>query len=334
MSWPISDFRYWSTLPSYSQAGVMNQTAAVQLTGVHKDFRDAKGGVVHAVDGINLTIQPGEIVAFLGPNGAGKTTTLDMVLGLSEPTSGSVRTLGLKPREAILQGRAGAMLQSGGLLRDLSVQETVDMIASTYRGKRIDRDGILKRAGLEHIASRKVSKCSGGEQQRLRFALALIPDPELLVLDEPTAGMDVAARHEFWQAMQAEAIHGRAVVFATHYLQEAEDFAARTILMAAGQIIVDGPTEQVRQHAGGRLLSAALPAEHLEAVVTGLRDRFPNAQVDIKQDRLEIRGDDTDAIARHLLTETTATDLIITRPSLDEAFVTMTQADRMQGEQK
>lgn len=312
----------------------MNAQAAVQLVDVHKDFTDRRGGKVHAVSGINLTIQPGEVVAFLGPNGAGKTTTLDMMLGLSDPTTGTVKTLGVTPRQAILQGRAGAMLQSGGLLRDLTVRETVEMIASTYRGKAVDAEQVLRRAGIETLANRRVSKCSGGEQQRLRFALALIPDPELLVLDEPTAGMDVAARREFWTSMHHEATHGRAIIFATHYLQEAEDFAARTILMAAGKIIADGPTEQVRQHAGGRQLSVTIPGEDANEVLAAVRAEFPQALVDLKQDVLEVRGDDTDDIARYLLTQTAAVNLVITRPSLDEAFVNMTRVDQAEGNQK
>ena len=166
---------------------------AVELRSLVKTFPPAAGRTtreVRAVDGVDLRIEPGEVVAFLGPNGAGKTTTLDMVLGLTEPTTGTARVFGRRPREAVIAGHVSAVLQTGGLLRDLTVRETVRMIASTYAAS-TPVDEVIDRAGLRALADRRVSKCSGGEQQRLRFALALLPDPRLLVLDEPTAGMDV-----------------------------------------------------------------------------------------------------------------------------------------------
>ncbi|MBV9831028.1 MAG: ABC transporter ATP-binding protein, partial [Marmoricola sp.] len=142
-------------------------TPAVRLQGVTKDF-----GRVHAVRGIDLEIEPGEMVAFLGPNGAGKTTTIDMILGLSRPTSGSVEVLGLAPRQAIARGLVSAVMQTGGLLKDISVRETVQYTASLFADTK-PVDEVLESAGITGIADRKVAKCSGGEQQRLRFAMAL-----------------------------------------------------------------------------------------------------------------------------------------------------------------
>ena len=153
---------------------------AVRLAGVTKDF-----GAVHAVRGIDLELAQGEIVAFLGPNGAGKTTTIDMVLGLSNPTTGSVQVLGLEPRQAIARGLVSAVMQTGGLLKDLTVRETVEYTASLFADTR-PVDDVLADAGITEIADRRVAKCSGGEQQRLRFAMALLSDPALLLLDEPT----------------------------------------------------------------------------------------------------------------------------------------------------
>ena len=175
---------------------------AVHLSGVTKDF-----GPVHAVRGIDLALEPGEIVAFLGPNGAGKTTTIDMVLGLSQPTSGSVEVLGLDPRQAIARGLVSAVMQTGGLLKDLSVRETVAYTASLFADT-APVDEVLRTAGIESIADRRVGKCSGGEQQRLRFAMALLSDPALLLLDEPTTGMDVEGRRAFWSAIREDAGEG------------------------------------------------------------------------------------------------------------------------------
>ena len=171
--------------------------AAVSLSGVTKDF-----GSVHAVRGIDLELQQGEIVAFLGPNGAGKTTTIDMMLGLSAPTAGTATVLGLEPRQAIARGLVSAVMQTGGLIKDLTVRETVQYTASLFADTR-PVDEVLENAGITGIADRKVAKCSGGEQQRLRFAMALLSDPALLLLDEPTTGMDVEGRRTFWSAIRA-----------------------------------------------------------------------------------------------------------------------------------
>lgn len=172
---------------------------ALLMQDLWRSFATPAGSVT-AVDRVDLTVRRGEVVALLGPNGAGKTTTLDMVLGLTDPTSGDVQVFGASPRAAVLAGRVSAVLQTGGLLVDLTVQETVRLIASTFRavGRETSSvEEVLERAGIGRIADRLVGGCSGGEQQRLRFALALLPDPDLLVLDEPTTGMDVNARREF-----------------------------------------------------------------------------------------------------------------------------------------
>ena len=208
---------------------------AIEITGLAKGFGGGERRV-RAVAGVDLTVGRGEIVALLGPNGAGKTTTIDMLLGLSDPDEGAVEVLGQSPRQAVASRRLSALLQTGGLLSDLTVAETVDVIAS-FHGARARVTEVMERTGLAPIAKRKVSKCSGGEQQRIKFALALLPDPDVLVLDEPTTGMDVVARRSFWEAMAEEACAGRTIVFATHYLEEAEQFAQRTVVMNRGKIV-------------------------------------------------------------------------------------------------
>ena len=216
-------------------------------------------------------------------------------------------------------GRISAVLQTGGLLRDLTVEETVRVVASTFDSPQPVAE-VMERAGITQLARRRVSKCSGGEQQRLRFALALLPDPDLLVLDEPTAGMDVAARRDFWAAMHAEAAQGRTVVFATHYLEEASSFAERIVLVSEGVVVADDSTEAIRAQATGRVVAADLSAEHDEALraLPGVRS------LERQGDRVQLRAVDSDALARHLLTQTTATDLEITAGSLDDAFIALT----------
>ena len=234
---------------------VIDMETCIRLRSLIKEYGSTSAGVVRAVDGIDLDVGSGEIVALLGPNGAGKTTTLDMILGFIEPSDGEVTVFGRSPRQAVADGKVSAVLQTGGLLRDLTVGETVELVASIYRqttGPGADTVAdVLERTGLTERATRLVKSCSGGEQQRLRFALALLADPDLLLLDEPTAGMDVEARRSFWAAMETEADRGRTIVFATHYLQEAEDFARRTVLLSGGRIVADGPTDQIRRRAVG-----------------------------------------------------------------------------------
>ncbi len=298
-----------------------SMTTTIHLRGLVKRFGHGTD-TRPAVDGIDLDIHAGDVVALLGPNGAGKTTTLDMVLGFTSPTEGTVTVLGGTLADAVRAGRIAAVLQTGGLLRDLRVRETVELIASMYdRPPSIDE--VMARAGITPIADRLVQACSGGEQQRLRFALALLADPEILVLDEPTTGMDVGARQEFWQAMHAEAERGRTIVFATHYLEEAEQFAQRTVLMAAGRIVADGPTERIRNHVGGRSVRATLPEAGKADLLARLEQRTDVLDLRTSGNRLDLVAGDSDAVARILL-DAAAHDLEIEAASLEHAFLALT----------
>jgi ABC-2 type transport system ATP-binding protein len=296
----------------------LTRTAAVQLSGVTKDFGNGQQSV-HAVRGIDLQLHQGEIVAFLGPNGAGKTTTIDMILGLSQPTTGRVSVLGLEPREAIARGLVSAVMQTGGLLKDLTVRETVQYTASLFADTR-PVDQVLADAGITDIAGRLVSKCSGGEQQRLRFAMALLPDPALLLLDEPTTGMDVEGRRAFWSAIRRDAQTGRTVLFATHYLEEADQYADRIVLISQGRIVADGTGSQIKALTSGRTVRATLPDADTEALsaVAGVTG------VEVRGDSVLVHATDSDAVARHLLTQTTARDLEITSHGLEDAFISLT----------
>jgi len=297
---------------------------AVSLSGVTKAF-----GAVHAVRGIDLELQQGEIVAFLGPNGAGKTTTIDMMLGLSRPTTGEVAVLGMEPRQAIARGLVSAVMQTGGLIKDLSVRETVEYTASLFADTK-PVDEVLENAGITAIADRKVAKCSGGEQQRLRFAMALLPDPALLLLDEPTTGMDVEGRRTFWSAIRRDAEQGRTVLFATHYLEEADQYADRIVLISQGLIVADGTGSEIRALTSGRTVRATIPdadgatAESLAAIdgVDG---------VELRGDTVLLHARDSDAVARYLLTETDARDLEITSKGLEDAFLSLTGPSDTEG---
>jgi len=298
---------------------------ALQIKDLRKSYQSRAGEPpVEAVKGINVSVQTGEIVAFLGPNGAGKTTTLDMVLGLTDPTSGSITVLGQRPRQAVHAGKVSAVLQSGGLLNNLRVGETVEIIAALH-GVRNRVPEVMAQTGLTRLANRKVSLCSGGEQQRLRFALALLPNPELLILDEPTAGMDPTARRDFWDVMRAETHAGRTVIFATHYLEEAQNYAERVVLIDKGLIVADQPIHELRAMAGARQVHATIgdAAARTQAIAT-LTEMPGVHEVRTEGDRLVVSASTSDDVALAMLTNHGGSDLVITQPSLESAFFALT----------
>jgi ABC-2 type transport system ATP-binding protein len=294
-----------------------NPIAAISARGITKRY-----GTVRAVNGIDLVVEPGEIVAFLGPNGAGKTTTIDMLLGLAKPDEGTVEVYGMSPRAAIARGLVSAVMQTGGLLQDLTVRETVVLTSTLFANTR-PVDEVLTRAGILDIGDRMVKKCSGGQQQRLRFAMALLSDPGLLILDEPTTGMDVEGRREFWNAIREDAATGRTVIFATHYLEEADAYADRIILVRKGEIVADGSAAEIKALAAGRIVQAALSEPDLAA----LRGLPGVDQVEHRGERVVVRTKDSDLVARYLLTQTDARDLEITSHNLEEAFLALTADD-------
>nr|WP_315268678.1 ABC transporter ATP-binding protein [Microbacterium lemovicicum] len=297
-------------------AASLEDIPAVDARGLVKRF-----GAVEAVAGVDLAIRQGEVVAFLGPNGAGKTTTIDMMLGLVAPDAGTVEVFGRSPRTAIAQGFVSAVLQTGGLLKDLTVRETVRLTASLFARTR-PIDEVLERAGIRDIGDRLVGACSGGQQQRLRFAMALLSDPGLLILDEPTTGMDVEGRRSFWNAIRKDAARGRTVLFATHYLDEADEYADRIVLMSRGRIVADGTTAEIKNLVSGRIVHATLPGADPVALAAlpGVED------VETTGDRIAVHTKDSDAVARHLLTSTAARDLEITAQNLESVFLALTAA--------
>jgi ABC-2 type transport system ATP-binding protein len=293
------------------------QMPAVDLRNLTKRY-----GPVTAVRDLTLRIESGEIVAFLGPNGAGKTTTIDMMLGLAKPNAGTVQVYGKSPAESIARGEISAVMQSGGLLKDFTVAETVQYTASLFVHARPVTE-VLERAGIADIADRRVGKCSGGQQQRLRFAMALLSEPGLLVLDEPTTGMDVEGRRDFWAAIREDARRGRTVLFATHYLDEADAYADRIVLIRQGSIVADGTTAEIKNLAAGRVVRATWP----DADEAALRALPGVESVELRGDTVLVHATDSDTVARHLLTSTAARDLEITSKNLEDAFIALTSDD-------
>ncbi|MEU1848287.1 ABC transporter ATP-binding protein [Streptomyces sp. NPDC019990] len=281
-------------------------------------------GEVRAVDGLTLGLAPGETVALLGPNGAGKSTTLDLLLGLKKPDSGTVRLLGTSPRDAIVAGRVGAMLQSGGLMDEVTVAELV-RLACDLHPKPYRPSEVLARAGIAPIADRKVDKLSGGQAQRVRFALATAGDSDLIVLDEPTTGMDVTTRQAFWATMREQADQGRTVLFATHYLEEADAIADRVLVLHRGRLLADGTAAEIKAKAGARRVSFDLegtidePALRALPFLTGL---------DVCGRTVRIQSSDADATVHALYgLGLHPRNLEVAGLGLEQAFVAITTAE-------
>ncbi|MEW1864907.1 ABC transporter ATP-binding protein [Streptomyces sp. NBC_00669] len=256
-------------------------------------FRDVSRsfGAVQAVAEVSLELHPGETVALLGPNGAGKSTALDLLLGLKNADRGEVKVFGTSPTQAIAKGRVGAMLQSGGLMEEVTVRELVGL-ACDLHPKAYPVDQVLAAADLTDIRDRKVNKLSGGQEQRVRFAMATAGANDLIVLDEPTTGMDVSARQAFWATMRAQVDQGRTVLFATHYLEEADAIADRVLVLHRGRLIADGTAAEIKARAGARRITFDL-ADGIDEQALGA---LPNVVgLDVTGPTVRIRSNDADA---------------------------------------
>ena len=214
-------------------------------------------GSLKAVDGLNLDLRKGETVALLGPNGAGKSTSLDMLLALRKPTSGKIEMFGSDPYHAVKSGKVGAMLQSGGLMPEVTVRELVTLVTGLHP-RPVPVETTLRRAGIATIADQRVDRLSGGQTQRVRFALAIVGEVDLIVLDEPTTAMDVETRRLFWSSMKEEVAEGKTLLFATHYLEEADQAADRILVINRGRLLADGTPAEIKERAGAKRLSFRL----------------------------------------------------------------------------
>ncbi|WP_046502720.1 ABC transporter ATP-binding protein [Streptomyces odonnellii] len=319
---------------------------AVSFDGVSKAF-----GAVLAVSGVGLGIPRGETVALLGRNGAGKSTAIALLLGLDEPDAGTVRLFGGPPARAVAAGRVGAMLQDGRPIRRVTVRELVTFVASAFP-RPLPVAEALALAGLTDLADRRVDKLSGGQTQRVRFAVALAGGPELVVLDEPTAALDVEARRAFWASMRAYADRGNTVLFSTHYLEEADSYADRIVVLDHGRVVADGTSELIKGTVGGHLVSFDLaPAAGLRTEDTGDTENAVNTEgaegaqgaggllvraedlhllpgvvsAEVRGGRALLRTDDSDATVLALARLGAVRRLEVVPATLEDAFLALTR---------
>ncbi|WP_217252440.1 ABC transporter ATP-binding protein [Streptomyces sp. AC602_WCS936] len=289
-------------------------TPAVSFSTAAKAY-----GAVRAVDGVDLEIARGETVALLGRNGAGKSTAIALLLGLCEPDTGTVELFGGPPDKAVRAGRVGAMLQEARAVPRVTVGELITFVAGRYPAP-MPVPRALDLAGIAHLTGRRVDRLSGGQTQRVRFAVALAGNPDLLVLDEPTAALDVEARHTFWESMRAYARRGSTVLFSTHYLEEAEAHADRILVVDRGRIVADGTGEELRRAAGGSRVSFDLNGRSTAdlTLLPGVRS------LEIRGDRAHLRTDDSDATVVALAQLGAIRGLEVAPASLDDAFLALT----------
>ena len=295
------------------------RTDALSLRGVTRSY-----GEVRALDGLDLEIRPGEIVALLGPNGAGKSTAMEMMVGLATPEQGSVRVLGTDPATATRTGLIGTMLQAGALLPDQKVRTMLRMLHS-LQAHPMPMAEVVAQADIAELMPRRISALSGGQSQRVRFAIALLGDPQVLLLDEPTVGMDIGARRAFWQQMRQVAASGRTVVFATHHLEEAEREAGRVVVMDRGRVVADGTGAEIAAVVAGRVITLRGVAPERVAALPGV----DSAEVDETDDRrVRVVCTDSDAALAALFTGPLAGDVhdvLVSAPGLEEAFLRITE---------
>ena len=280
-------------------------------------------GSLKAVDGLSLDLRAGETVALLGPNGAGKSTSLDMLLALRKPTSGKIEMFGADPYHAVKSGHVGAMLQSGGLMPEVTVRELVTLVAGLHP-RPVDVDTTLRRAGIQDIADQRVDRLSGGQTQRVRFSLAIAGECELIVLDEPTTAMDVETRRRFWTQMKEEVAEGKTLLFATHYLEEADQAADRILVINRGRLLADGTPEDIKKRAGAKRMSFRLDRVD-EAFLLGLPGIV---SVESRHDLVHLQSDNSDATLYALLDAGyRPSEIEIGSLGLEQAFLTITAED-------
>jgi ABC-2 type transport system ATP-binding protein len=293
-------------------------TPVVEMVNVHKSYAE-----VEALRGIDLRIEAGEVVAVLGPNGAGKTTAISLLLGLRAPTAGTVRLFGRPPDDRVARTRRGAMLQESGIPTTLSVRELVDLFRTFYPDP-LPRDEVIGLAGLTDKARSQAGSLSGGQLQRLYFALAVCGDPESLFLDEPTVGMDVAARHAFLERIAEFGREGRTIILTTHLMDEADELADRIVVIAKGRIIADDTPARIKSRAAGKRVRFRTTDPLGTYDFAGL----PVTGVSIGDGRVTFLSANPELVLAELFRRgSTIGDLEVGGADLEEAFLALTGGD-------
>jgi ABC-2 type transport system ATP-binding protein len=302
-----------------------DMSPTVRVRGLVKSY-----GPVQAVRGIDLDIHPGEIFALLGPNGAGKTTTIEILEGYRSRDSGEVLVLGHDPgrERAKIKPRVGIVLQKTGVDRYLTVAETIQLFASYYPRPR-PVDEVIDLVGLDAKRGARVTTLSGGQLRRLDMAVALAGDPDLLFLDEPTSGFDPSARREAWHVVKSLAALGKTILLTTHYMDEAQYLADRVAVIAAGQIVAEGPPATLahRDLAGARIRyrtpDGASPPDGLTWTLAA------NGFTEIASDDVVA---DLHRLTGWALTNAITLDgLEVTRPTLEDVYLQLTDEIRATG---
>ena len=290
----------------------------VSFDNVSKNY-----GSLKAVDGLSLELRPGETVALLGPNGAGKSTSLDMLLALRKPTRGKIRMFGEDPYHAVKDGKVGAMLQSGGLMPEVTVRELITLVAGLHP-RPVPVATTMRRAGVESVADQRVDRLSGGQTQRVRFALAIAGECDLIVLDEPTTAMDVETRQRFWASMKEEVAEGRTLLFATHYLEEADQAADRVLVINRGRLLADGTPGDIKKKAGNKRMSF-----RLDGVDESFLLRLPGiVSVETRHDFVQIQTANSDATLYAVLDAGyRPSEIEVGGLGLEQAFLAITAED-------
>ena len=278
-------------------------------------------GATVALDGLSLSLHPGEVVALLGPNGAGKSTAVKLLLGLIAPTSGTSRVFGSDPREATTRTRVGAMLQVARITETLRVREHLDLFRSYYPHPLPIAD-ILRIAQLQGIEDRFFGQLSGGQKQRVLFALAICGNPDLIFLDEPTVGMDIEARRALWRQIRSLSAQGKTVLLTTHYLEEADALAHRIIVINKGRVISAGTPTEIKRNNGGRTIrcQTRLSREFLQTLPSVSNIEFNEAAVVVTTSEAEM------VVREMLLRDETLSNLEIASPALEDAFLALTKS--------
>jgi ABC-2 type transport system ATP-binding protein len=291
-------------------------TAVVEARRAAKNF-----GHVQALLPTDLTIGQGEIVALLGPNGAGKTTFISLMLGVRKPSAGSVSLFGLDPRDRRARTGCGVMLQESGVPEFLRVSEIVDQFRAYYPAP-LACSTVLEMAGLEDKSAALIHTLSGGQRQRMYFALAICGDPQALFLDEPTVGMDVEARRNFWRRLRDFAAAGRTLLLTTHYIEEADAVADRIIVINNGRVIADAPPRVLKASVESKRVTFDAPPSISDADVAGL----PVRRIVHEDGRVSMFTADPQALLRGLFDRGfDLPNLEVVGASLEDAVVGLTE---------